>query len=66
MPSEKATNYENQMKPAPAPNVPGDTDAERMDNALRKILTVSKDDLLKEEAKWKRARARKKRAKKPS
>jgi hypothetical protein len=54
------------MKPLPAPNVPGNTDAERMDNALRKILTVSKDDLLKEEANWKRARARKKRAKKPT
>jgi len=54
------------MKPAPAPNVPGNTEAERMDNALRKILTVSKEALLKEEAKWKRARARKKRATKPS
>lgn len=54
------------MKPLPAPNVPGNTEAERMDNALRKILTVSKADLLKEEAKWKRAQARKKRAKKPS
>jgi hypothetical protein len=50
------------MKPTPAPNVPGNTEAERMDNALRKVLTVSKADLLKEEAKWKRARARKKRA----
>jgi hypothetical protein len=54
------------MKPLPAPNVPGSTEAERMDNALRKILTVSKEDLVKEEEKWKRARARKKRAKKPS
>jgi hypothetical protein len=51
------------MKPRPAPTVPGDTDAERMDNALRKVLTVSKADLLKAEAKWKRARARKKLAK---
>jgi hypothetical protein len=54
------------MKPLPAPNVPGNTDAERMDNALRKILTVSKADLLKEETKWKRTRARRKRAKKPA
>jgi len=53
-------------KPTPAPNVPGNTEAERMDNALRKILTVSKEDLLKEEAKWKRARARKKRSKQSS
>jgi hypothetical protein len=54
------------MKPAPAPNVPGNTDAERMSNALTKVLTVSKEDLLKAEAKWKRARARKKRAAKPN
>ena len=54
------------MKPLPAPNVPGNTDAERFDNAFRAILTVSKKDLLKAEAKWKRARARKKRAKKPA
>jgi hypothetical protein len=46
------------MKPLPAPNVPGNTEAERMSNALRKVLTVSKADLLKEEAKWKRARAK--------
>lgn len=47
------------MKPLPAPHVPGNTEAERFDNAFRKILTVSKEDLLKAEAKWKRARARK-------
>lgn len=52
------------MKPLPAPNVPGNTDAERMDNALRTVLSVSKADLLKAEAAWKRGRARKKRAKK--
>ncbi len=50
-------------KSAPPPNVPGDTEFERFDNAFRKVLTVSKDDLLKAEGKWKRARARKKRAK---
>ncbi len=53
-------------RPLPAPNVPGNTEAERMDNALRKILTAPKEDLLKEEAKWKRTRARKKRATKPN
>jgi hypothetical protein len=52
------------MKPLPAPNVPGNTDAERMSNALSKVLTVSKADLLKAEANWKRARARKKRTNK--
>ena len=54
------------MKPLPAPSVPGNTEAERMDNAIRKMFSVSKEDLLKEEAKWKRARERKKRAKKPA
>ena len=51
------------MKPAPAPDMPGNTEFERFDNAVRKVLTVSKEELLKEEAKWKRARPRKKRAK---
>jgi len=41
------------MKPAPAPNVPGNTPAERISNALRMVLAVSKEDLLKEERKWK-------------
>jgi len=52
------------MKPLPAPNVPGSTEAERFDNAVRQIFSVSKKDLLKAEAKWKRARAKKKAAKK--
>jgi hypothetical protein len=51
------------MKPAPAPNVPGNTDSERMSNALRAVLTVSKADLLKKEARLKRG-SEKKRAKK--
>ena len=53
------------MKPLPAPPVPGNTDAERFDNAVRKMFTVSKDELVKREAKWKRAQVRKKRATKP-
>jgi hypothetical protein len=35
------------MKPAPAPNVPGNTEAERFDNAVRKMFSVSKEELLK-------------------
>lgn len=50
----------------PAPNVPGDTPAERMSNALSMVLRVSKADLLKKEARLKRAgekkRAKRKRA----
>jgi hypothetical protein len=52
------------MKPLPAPNVPGNTEAERFDNAVRRMFSVSKEELLKREAKWKREQARKKRAKK--
>jgi hypothetical protein len=52
------------MKPLPAPQVPGDTDAERMSNALRMVLTVSKADLLKEEARVKRASVKKRARKK--
>jgi len=40
--------------PAPSPHVPGNTDAERMSNALRMVLTVSKEELLKKEARQKR------------
>lgn len=37
------------MKPLPAPNVPGKTEFERFDNAVRQVLTVSKTELLKRE-----------------
>jgi hypothetical protein len=50
------------MKLLPAPNVTGNTEAERFDYAVRKMFTVSKKDVLKEETKWERARARSKRA----
>jgi hypothetical protein len=52
------------MKPLPPPAVPGSTEAERMDNAVRMIFKVSKTEILKREAAWKRTQARKKRAKK--
>ena len=38
------------MKPLPPPNVPGKTEFERFDNAVRQVLTVSKDELLRREA----------------
>jgi hypothetical protein len=46
------------MKPLPAPNVPGGTEAARFDNAVRKMFTVSQEALLKEEAKQKRTRGK--------
>ena len=52
------------MKPLPPPNVPGNTEAERFDYAVRKMFSVSKEDVLEEEAKQRKARAKRKRAKK--
>ena len=52
------------MKPLPPPPVPGNTEAERMDNAVRKMFSVSKEDYLKEEERLKLSRARKRTGKK--
>ena len=53
------------MKPSPPPRVPGKTEAQRFDNAVRAMFRVSKVDLLKAEAKEKRVKEHKT-AKKPS
>ena len=50
------------MKPLAPPPIPGNTESERMSNAVRKMFTVSKEEILKREAEWKRGR--KKRSKK--
>jgi hypothetical protein len=42
------------MKPLPPPNVPGKTEFERFDNAMRQVLTVSKGELLRREAEEKK------------
>jgi hypothetical protein len=51
------------MKPEPAPSVPGNTDAERMSNALRHVLAVAKEAILKAETKEKKAKERKRKRK---
>lgn len=51
------------MKPLPPPDVPGNTEWERFDNAVRAVFSVPKEAVLKEEARQKKQRA-KKRAKK--
>jgi hypothetical protein len=51
------------MKPLPAPNVPGETEAARMDAAVRQMFSVSREELAKREANWKRSQTQKKRAK---
>ena len=52
------------MKTLRAPYVPGKTEAERFENAVRKIFSVSKEELLKREADWQRQRAKKVQTKK--
>jgi hypothetical protein len=52
------------MKPETAPKVPGKTPWERLDNAVRTVFSVPKDKLLKEEAKLKRLRQKKRAGKK--
>jgi hypothetical protein len=49
------------MKPQPAPDVSGNTPWERLDSATRKIFTVSKEAVVQDEAKRKKARERKQR-----
>ena len=52
------------MKPLPPPKIEGKTEWERFDNAVRKILTVPKEVILKEEAKEQRRKERKRERKK--
>jgi hypothetical protein len=47
------------MRPLPAPQVPGKTEFERFDNAVRQVLSVPKEELLKRERQEKRTRERK-------
>jgi hypothetical protein len=48
------------MKPLLAPDVPGKTEYERFDNAVRQVLTVSKSELLKREEREEKQRPKKK------
>jgi hypothetical protein len=47
------------MKPLPLPDIPGSTPAERMSNALRTVLKVPKETILRAEAREQRKRERK-------
>jgi len=53
------------MKTLPAPNVPGDTESARMDNAVRMLFSASKEAFVKQETKHKKARERKRAKKTP-
>ena len=50
------------MKPFAAPEVPGDTDAERFSNAVKMILAVPPEAVAKEKKRVKRATTRRKQA----
>ena len=52
------------MNPLPAPSVPGTTEWERFDNAVKKVFSVPTEAVQKEKARVKMAREKKKRAKK--
>jgi len=56
--------YNGLVKPLPAPHVPGKTEFERFDNAMRQVLSVSKEQLLRREAEYQKERGRKRRPKK--
>jgi hypothetical protein len=47
------------VKPLPAPHIPGKTEFERFDNAMRQVLTVSKEELLRRENNEQRIRDQK-------
>jgi hypothetical protein len=47
------------MKSEHAPKVPGKTPWERLDNAVQQVLSVPKEAVLREEAKLKKARHKK-------
>ena len=52
------------MKPHPPPHIPGNTEAEKLDNAVRKMFSVSRGAFLKAEEQYQRTKPAKKRAKK--
>jgi hypothetical protein len=43
------------MNIRPAPPVPGNTESECMDSAVRTIFTVSKEEMQRTEAEWQQA-----------
>lgn len=51
------------MKPLPPPDVPGKTEFQRFDNAVRRVLTVSKEEMSKREAEYQKEREKKRRPK---
>jgi len=53
-----------QMKTQPAPSVAGDAEAQRFDNVVRKMFTVSKEEMQRPEAHWQKIQNKKMQPKK--
>ena len=51
--------YHSPTKPLPAPPVPGKTEGKRLDNAVRKMFTASKEEMQRREAEWQRTQGKK-------
>ncbi len=51
------------MNPHPVPSVPGNTEWERFDNAVKKVFSVPAEAVQKEKDRMKMAREKKKQAK---
>jgi hypothetical protein len=54
------------MNPRPAPHVPGSTEWERFDNAVRKVFSVPIEAIQREKERIEKLKAKRKRAKKKS
>jgi hypothetical protein len=46
------------MKTQPPPEVPGNTEAERFENAVLKTFTVSKEEMQRREAEWQKTQGK--------
>lgn len=56
--------YRGGVRTPPPPALAGNTDADRMDNAVRGMFTAPSAEVLKREAEWQRDEARERRTKK--
>jgi hypothetical protein len=52
------------MNPLPPPDIPGKTEFDRFDNAVRRVLAVSKEEMQRREAEYQKEREKKRRPKK--
>jgi len=51
--------YTDHMNVRPAPSVPGKTESERMDNAVRTMFQIPKEEMERREAEWQKTNGKK-------